>query len=262
MKRNKLREKLKVGEPTLGTHIHNSWPTIVEVAGHTGLFDYVEFEAEYAPYDLQGLDDFCRAADLHGMATMIKVDQEPRTFLAQKAIGSGFQAVLFADCRTVADVQACIKAVRPETPDDQGHHGVGTRRFTYMSYGGTPEYVQALNDIVIVLMVEKKTAVEQLDNILALGGIDMVQWGPADYSMSIGQPATWPSPELREIERYVIETSHKAGVPARAEISHPDQAAYYLEMGVKHFALGTDIFIYFNWLKEQGGILREVLGKQ
>ena len=259
MKSNKLREKLQAGKPTLGTHIHNSWPTIVEVAGHVGLFDYIEFEAEYAPYDLHGLDNFCRAAELYGMSSMIKVDQEPRTFLAQKAIGSGFQSVLFADCRSVADVKACIQAVRPDTPDDKGIHGVGMRRFSYMSYGGTPEYVQALNDIVVAVMIEKETAVEQLEEILALEGIDMVQWGPADYSMSIGKPGTWPSPELREVERYVIETSHRAGIPARAEISSPDQAPYYLEMGVKHFALGTDVAIYFNWLKQNGGELRELM---
>lgn len=262
MKRNKLREKLQADQPTLGTHIHNRWPTIVEIAGHSGLFDYVEFEAEYSPFDLQGLDDFCRAAELYDMATMIKVDQEPRTFLAQKAIGSGFKSVLFADCRTVEDVQAAIKAVRPDTPEDQGVHGVGMRRFSYMSYGGTPEYVQALNDIVVVVMIEKKTAVEQLDEILALDGIDMVQWGPADYAMSIGKPGTWPSSELREVEKYVIETSHKAGVPTRAEIPSPDQAPYYLEMGVKHFALGTDVAIYFNWLKQNGGVLRELLEEQ
>ena len=47
---------------------------------------------------------------------MIKVDQQPRKFLAQRAIGAGFQSVLFADCRTAADVEECVRAVRPETP--------------------------------------------------------------------------------------------------------------------------------------------------
>ena len=50
------------------------------------------------------LDDFCRAAELHNLGAMIKVDQEPRGFITQRAIGSGFQSVLFADIRTVQDL--------------------------------------------------------------------------------------------------------------------------------------------------------------
>jgi hypothetical protein len=76
----------------MGTHLQSIWPTIVEVVGHTRRFDYIEFSGEYAPYDLHGLDDFCRAAELHGLGAMIKLDQEPRTWLAQRAIGAGFQS--------------------------------------------------------------------------------------------------------------------------------------------------------------------------
>src|SRR5206468_7416359 len=93
MRSNKLRELLKAGKPTLGTHLHSSWPAVVEAVGHSGRFDYVEFVAEYAPFELYALDDFCRAAELHDLSSMIKVDQEPRAFLAQRGIGAGFQSV-------------------------------------------------------------------------------------------------------------------------------------------------------------------------
>ena len=49
MRRNRLREKLAAGEPTLGTHLLSCWPTLVELIGASGQFDYVEFTAEYAP---------------------------------------------------------------------------------------------------------------------------------------------------------------------------------------------------------------------
>lgn len=256
MRKNSIREMLKDDQPTLGTHVHSTWPTTVEAIGHTGMFDYVEFVAEYAPYDLYSLENFCRAIELFNMGAMIKVDQEHKTYLAQKAIGSGFQSVLFADSRTVEDVQMCVRAVRPDTPEDGGHHGAAMRRFAHMSYGGTPEYVEALNDIVVVIMIEKKSAVEQLEDILSVDGIDMIQWGPADYSMSIGQPGNRGSHNIREVERQVIETSMKAGIPARAEIGSVDEAKYYLDMGVRHFCLGTDINILYNWLKTNGEALR------
>ena len=106
MRPNRLRERLAAGEPSVGTHLHTMWPSVVELVGHTGRFDYIEFSGEYAPYDLHGLEHWCRAAELHGLGTMIKLDQEPRTWLAQRAVGAGFQSVLFADIRTPDDVRA------------------------------------------------------------------------------------------------------------------------------------------------------------
>jgi 4-hydroxy-2-oxoheptanedioate aldolase len=69
----------------------------VEAIGHTGMFDYVEFLAEYAPFDLYALDNFGRAAELYHMSAIVEVDHEPRSFLAQRGFGGGFQGVLFAD---------------------------------------------------------------------------------------------------------------------------------------------------------------------
>ena len=259
MRENKLRSLLNADRPSLGTHIHSTWPSIVEAVGHTGVFDYIEFVAEYAPFDLYALDNFCRAAELHDLTTMIKVDFEPKRFLAQRAIGAGFQSVLFADCRSVEDARECIRSVRPDTPEDGGDFGVGTRRHTYMLYGGTSDYVQALRDVVVVLMIEKKGAVDHLEEILSLDGIDMIQWGPGDYSMSIGRPGDWYAPDIRAVEKRVIETSLKAGIPPRAEINGADDAKYYLDLGVRHFSLGTDILILHNWLKENGESLRKVM---
>ena len=52
MRANKLRELLNSGRPSVATHIHTTWPSVVEAVGHTGFYDYIEFVAEYAPFDL------------------------------------------------------------------------------------------------------------------------------------------------------------------------------------------------------------------
>lgn len=259
MKQNKIRKLLNDGTPTIGTRVLSSWPTIVEVVGHTGVFDYVEFSAEYAPFDLYALDNFCRAAELHNLGTMMKIDQEPRSFLAQRAVGAGFQSVLFADCRSVDDARECVRVARPDTPEDQGTFGVSMRRHALMGYGGSAEYVQALRDVVVVLMIEKKGTVDHLREILSLGEIDMVQWGPSDYSMSIGRPGARHDPDVKATERWVISTCLEMGVAPRAEIGTPDQAKYYLDMGVRHFNLAVDIVILYNWLKQNGELLRRAV---
>lgn len=259
MRPNKLRKLLNDGQPTVGTHVHGNWPSIVEIIGHTGMFDYVEFVAEYGPFDLESLDNFCRAVELFDMSAMIKIDQEPRSFVAQRGIGSGFQSVLYADCRSADDARQCVRIARPETPEDGGTYGVGMRRFTYVAKEGSPEYVQALRDVVVVLMIEKQSAVEQLEDILAVPGIDMIQWGPADYSMSIGRPGDWDAADIRATERKVVDTALRMGIPARAEIDSMEEAKYHLDMGVRHFCIGTDISILYDWWKENGASLRKAI---
>jgi 2-keto-3-deoxy-L-rhamnonate aldolase RhmA len=254
MRRNRLRELLNADQPSLGTHLHSSWPSIVELVGHSGMFDYIEFVGEYAPYDLYALENIGRAVDLFDhMSSMMKIEQEPRTYLTIRAIGSGIQNVLFADPRTVEDVEECVQAVRAESPSTGGKHGVGMRRdVRFVIEGGTPAFVQALDDVVIALMIEKASAVENLEALLSVKGVDMVQFGPADYSMSMGLTGQFDHPKVLEAERYVIETALRMGIAPRAELSDPEQAQKYLDMGVKHFCVGTDVSILFNWFKQAG----------
>src|SRR5436190_11244691 len=183
MRCNRLRELLKTGQSSVGTHLHSSWPSIIELVGHSLMFDYVEFVGEYAPYDLYALENLGRAIDLFPhLSAMMKIEQEPRTYLTVRAIGSGIQNLLFADPRTVADVEECVRAVRAEAPHVRGRHGVGMRRDVgFVLEGGTPAFVQALDDAVIALMIEKKSEVEDLEALLSVPGVDMVQFGPADY---------------------------------------------------------------------------------
>ena len=261
MRRNRLRELLNEGQPSLGTRVMSPWPTVIEVIGHSGMFDYVEFVAEYAPYDLHTLDNLGRAIELFDhLSAMMKIEQEPRTYLTVRAIGSGIQNVLFADPRNVEDVKECVSAVRAERPGSGGRHGVGMRRDVgTVLEAGSEAFADALDDAVVAIMIEKQSAVESLDDILSVPGVDMVQFGPADYAMSLGLTGQMSHPQVLEAEKYVIETAHKKGIAARAELNEPQGFERYLEMGVRHFNLGVDIRTLFQWYGEAGATLRKEL---
>ena len=259
MKANKLREKLNSGEPTVSTHILSTWPAVVEAIGHTGLYDYVEFVAEYGSFDLHDLDNLCRAAELHGMGSMIKVDQSHQGFLAQRGIGAGFSSVLFTDVRSAEDVRACVREARPDTPEHGGLYGAATRRNTYMRYGGSQDYVDSVADTVVAVMIEKKGAVEELDEILSIPGVDMVQWGGTDYSMSIGKVGQTDLPEIVAARNKVFQMALEKGVQPRAEIGTVGDAKQYLDMGVRHFSIGTDLSILHSWWQGNGDGLRRAI---
>ena len=258
MRKNRLRELLKADLPSVGTRLEGQWPTMVEVIGHTGMFDYVEIVAEYAPYSLFSLDNIGRAIELFDMSGMIKVEQESRTHLAVRAISSGIQNILFSDIRSMEDAEECIKAVRAETPKTGGLHGARHGRDVRVHLeAGSPAFVQALEDSVVALMIEKGSAVEDLEKILSVKGVDMVQFGPGDYSMSIGKAKN--SPEVIEAQNYMIKIALGKGIAPRVELNNPLDAEKYLKMGVKHFCLGTDVTTIYNWGKENGSRMRDIL---
>jgi 2-keto-3-deoxy-L-rhamnonate aldolase RhmA len=260
MRHNRLRALLAAGKPSLGTHLLSTWPTLVELVGQTGLYDYVEFTAEYSPFDMHDLDNLGRALELKDLGGMIKVEQTQWTHQAMRAIGSGFQSVLFADVRTVADAHACVAAVRAETPGSGGRLGVGMRRDVgTIREGGSPAYVAALDEIVIALMVEKRECVEDLDAILSIKGIDMVQFGGSDYSMSIGVTGQRNHPDVKKAERKTIEMALKKGMHPRVELGNINEAAPYLEMGVKHFCIGWDVRVLYDWWHANGDGMRAML---
>jgi 4-hydroxy-2-oxoheptanedioate aldolase len=225
------------------------------------MFDYVEIIAEYAPYSLFSLDNMGRAFDLfEDMTGMIKVEQESRQHLAVRAISSGIQNILFSDIHSVAETKECVKAVRAESPETGGSHGARHGRdVSVMLEAGSPAFVQSLEDAVVAIMIEKKEAIENLEDILAVKGLDMVQFGPADYAMSLGKAGQKKASEVIEAHHYMIKTALKMGVAPRAEIGSPEEAEDFLNLGVKDFCMGTDVTTIFNWCKENGSRLRDIL---
>jgi len=126
--------------------------------------------------------------------------------------------------------------------------------------GSVPEWVKYCDDVVVAIMIEKKPAVENLEEILSVKGIDMVQWGPGDFSVSSGIPGQWTNPKIKEAELKVIKTALKMGIRPRIECGVDDMKRY-IELGVRDFCIETDTDILSNWYKTSGKQIRDTLSK-
>ncbi len=259
MRENRLRTLLNEGKPTFGTRVQSTLPLATELVGRSGQFDYVEFLAEYAPYDLYALDNMGRAIELSpNFCGMIKIEQSAQWHLAVRAMAAGIQNLLFTDVRTAADAEAVVRLVRPEGLGNDYTHGMAGGRIRVDSQA---DYVQYYNDAVIAIMVEKRAAVENLEAILKVPGIDMVQFGPADYGLSVGKPSrnytTGLHPDVLAAREHTIKTCLAMGVHPRAEIGSAAEADYYTSLGVKDFNLSSDVGILRQFYSQEGGALRE-----
>ena len=239
---------------------------MMEVIGNSGVMDYVEFSSVYAPFDLYALENMARASELYGMSTMVKIDPIPSYFLAQRSIGAGFQNVLFADLRSLRDVKEAVKAVRPE-PD--GYNGCWMHRVEgYSIENGTKRFVKYANDVVVAVMIEKKPLYERLEDVLNMDGVDMIQFGPCDYAMSIGHPGEYSHPKVREAEERTIKLSLKYDKHPRAEPGSTHTTGIkgfektmerYLKLGVTDYCIGSDVEIVLDWMQEYGSMTKKLL---
>ncbi len=258
---NTLRAKLAAGEPTIGTHYLSADPDLPEIIGDSGLFDYAEYCAEYSAFDMPLLFHMARAGQVADLPLMIKLDQESQGFWAQAALGAGFKAVLFTDVRSAEDVALCHRCIRADTPETRGYMGVKLRRPAMTSYEPA-SYLEDLAGIVFAIMIEKDQAVEDLDRVLAAArdhGVDMTQWGPADFGLSRGQPQLMTTPAIRPFEELVIKKSLDYGIHPRVEIAEVEQADRYVQLGVRHFCIGWDRFIYKAGLQKIGEGMRKLV---
>ncbi len=258
MRANRLRERLDSGEPTFGTHAQIPWPGIIEIIGLAGSFDYVEYVGEYSAFSLELLENLGRALDLFPeMSSMMKVEEPGRGFIATRSLDAGIQNVLFTDCRDAAEVRDCIALVRPESPRDGGGyvgtHGVGMRRISgYGAGDGARPWVEAMNRSVVAIMIEKAQAMENLSEILEVEGVDMVQFGPADYSVTIGKPGQTEDREVVDSHYRMIDQALERGVHPRVEVGSVEQVEPFRARGVRHFCVGWDVRVLASWCRSQG----------
>ncbi|MFC1860384.1 HpcH/HpaI aldolase/citrate lyase family protein [Chloroflexota bacterium] len=258
MKKNILRELLNAGKPTLSTRMVTTSPQIAEIIGYSGVFDFIELLGEYASWTVPDLENFARAVDLFpNMSSMMKVEKEPRMHITQRALGVGIQNVLFADCDSAEEVKECISYVRPATPEDGGLHGSSLRRnIGYVVETSGLEWAQDMRDVVIDVMIESEKSLNNLDEILAVKGVDMVHFGPNDYSISIGKVGQAKSPEIREKNLYVITTALEKGVRPRVVVNNYEEAIEFWGMGVRDFCVGNDLGTLYRWCLSNGEKMR------
>lgn len=263
MKENKIRELLKDGKPSLGTRVLNQWPMVVEHVGNSRNFDYIEYVAEYSPFNQNDLENIPRACELTEMGSMIKVDLQNREYIAQKAIASGFQAILFTDHKTPEEVRHSISIVKADEPSSGGRFGYPNRRFIgCQPYLSQLEHVKRVNEIVICFMIEKKETMDNIEEICSIPGVDMVQFGPSDYSMSMGKNASTIKDDCKTAELKMIDVALKHGIQPRCEIfGNPDEVKYYLDLGVKHICFGDEMKIYNSFLVNEGQYMRKIINE-
>ncbi|MDA0747846.1 MAG: aldolase/citrate lyase family protein [bacterium] len=235
-----LKSRLKNGDVVLGPFVNLASGALLEIAAYAG-FDFVILDTEHGPLDIPTTEDLCRTAAGVGITPIVRVrENDPAQIL--RALDIGASGVQVPQICTKADAEALIRAAKYAP---LGMRGVSpyTRAARYFSDG--PKIFERLNEEQMVLIhLEGVEGLENLDEIIAVPGLDVIFLGPYDLSQSLGIPGQISDPRVVDRMRQAAEKINAAGLTVGTFADGPEAARRWIDAGVRYISLSVDTGIY------------------
>ena len=231
MKRNLMKEKLRAGQPAYGVSVMIPSPQVVEMVAAAG-FDWVLLDCEHGTLTLESVELMAMAAEASGITAIARPVSRSAEHILQ-VLDRGVMGVQVPHVNTAAEAREVLAAVKFH-PEGRRSLAAGTRAAVYDSHGTLSEYVKAANDATLIaIQLEDREAIENIDELLAVEGIDVFFIGPSDLSQSMGFPGNPKAPPVAQAIdasfRKMLAAGRTPGTPATGEA-----LAGVLEKGVKY----------------------------
>src|SRR5208337_3850500 len=191
---HKFREKLKSGRLCLGPGVSVTDPSVTEALCES--VDFLWIDLEHSPIGLESLQSLLIAARAGGAPALVRVPSHDVAW-TKRVLDIGAEGVILPQAKSVEEVEAFVAACRYPP---QGRRGFGPRRATNYGRQGLADYLaQANENIFVAVQIETKEALQALDAIVKIKGIDSLVMGPADLAGAlVGQPGQVAHPKVLE----------------------------------------------------------------
>ncbi len=256
MRQSRVLKKLRAGEIVSCFKVHFD-AQVTDIAGMSG-FDCLWIDQEHQAHDWSALQAHVWAGKSHDMDVMVRV---PRGSYSDyiKPLELDATGIMVPHIMGIEDARKVVQMTRfhpiGRRPLDGGNADGGYATIDYVDY-----IKQANDQRFIILQIEDPEPLDDLEAIAALDGIDMLFFGPADFSQGIGVPGDWNHPKLLQTRQRVAEIAIKhgkyAGIPA--SIDNVDEM---IAMGYKFLNIGADVLVVGKYCKQlMDGFLKKVNG--
>ena len=233
---NPVKEKLLRGERALGLSFGFACAQLVEVGALLG-FDFTYLDAEHGTISPRECEDLVRAADCRQSPTICRVGtSDPQVML--RYLDTGIAGIQLPHMRTAADVENAVKAVRFHPHGERGL--AGGRWADFGLRDPLPRSVARANDeLLLIAQIEDMEAVERIDELTAVAGVDVWFVGPSDLSQAAGYPGQQDHPAARELVESTIKKLKDKGKIVGSAAAVPDAANRYFDLGVQYIQINV-----------------------
>jgi 4-hydroxy-2-oxoheptanedioate aldolase len=235
-----FKDKLSRGEAVYGPFMKTLDAAFVECAGYSG-FDFVILDMEHGPAGFPVLQNLIRGAEAAGIIPIVRTYDSSETAIG-KALDSGAGGIQVPQIQSAEEAAEVIKAAKYFP---QGERGV-CRFVRAAEYSSLPrnEYFAAANEALVILQVEGRQVLNELDGILAVKGLDILFIGPYDLSQSLGVPGQVSHPSVIEAIANITERAKKAGVVTGVFCDTFEAAALWRGAGIQYLSYSVDVGIF------------------
>lgn len=230
-----FRQRFAAGEQLIGTFIKTPTTHAVEIMGNLG-FDFVVIDEEHAPFDRVAIDAALLAARASGTAGIVRV-ADPTAAKLLSVLDDGATGVLVPHVSSAAKARDIVAACR--------YRG-GRRGFSASpragGYGALPmwEHVkQADATVTCIAMIEDPEALDDIDAIVSVDGIDGVFIGRGDLTVAFGAENT-SAPEIRDACERIVAAARKTAKPVCVMVGSAAEAEGFRSMGASAFIVASD----------------------
>ncbi len=233
-----LKNKLKKRELTIGSWITIGHTVVAEIMARSG-YDWLTVDMEHSAITLDIAQDLIRVIELCGVVPLVRVGENVPN-LIKRVMDAGAHGVIVPMVNSKDDAEKAVASVQYPP---KGFRGVGLARA--QKYGADCEGYKKWNEqeSIVIVQIEHIKAVENLEDILSVEGVDGFIIGPYDLSGSLGVPGQFDHPEMVKALNRVKDVSEKMNVLSGFHVIPPEVEAFQekIREGYKFIAHGLDI---------------------
>jgi 2-keto-3-deoxy-L-rhamnonate aldolase RhmA len=240
---NRIKEKLKNGTVTYGLMVLEFFtPGIATMLGACGA-EFVLFDMEHGRCDISLAGEmiaFCRGA---GVVPMVRVPDAENTPLS-RVLDLGARGVMVPRVETPEQMKEIISRLK-YPPEGKRGEAIGIAHDQYRP-GGPASFADVNEDILIIALLETAAAVERLEDIISVPGVDVAWMGHYDLTVSMGIPEQFEHPKFLAAMDSLVETCTRHHVAPGFLTGTPSEALHWIRRGFRMISLSSDIGIFMN----------------
>lgn len=253
--RNRFKERLLAGERQIGLWVAMGSPTTAEIAAGAG-FDWLLIDGEHGPNDLTTVLEQLRAIKAAGGCSIVRPANGDPVMIKQ-VLDLGARTLLIPMVNTAEQAELMVRSMRYAP---RGIRGVGASVARSGDWGRTPHYMRdAERQLCLLVQAESRQALDNLEQIVDVDGVDGVFIGPADLSASLGHPDDMTNPDVQRDIEHAIRTIVAHGKAAGALAFDPRLVRRYLDWGATFIAVAGDTDVFVHGLEREVETYRSML---
>lgn len=233
---NAFKAALTGPRPLVGIWSMLNSATAVEVLGGAG-YDWILLDGEHSPMELDDAIGHLRVLAGTGTAPIVRLPAND-PILFKRFLDIGVTTVMLPQVQSAAEAKAAADAMHYPPA---GGRGVAVMHRA-SRYGRTPQYLQKASEtLCLIVQVETVAALDRMEEIASVEGVDALFFGPGDLSASMGLIGQPDHPKVQDAIAKAFERAQRLGVPAGVLAPNAAASQRYIEMGFAFVSVANDL---------------------